>query len=138
MRQEVIFAPASVLAIWTMLVLLMTAIRRVGAVRARRVHAEAFRYGESAEVPDDVRVWNRHLMNLLEMPLLFYVASISFYVTRHVSSGVVALAWAYVALRLLHSLVHLAANRIVPRLLVFTAGNVVLMVLWICFTRRIL
>ena len=33
-------------------------------------------------MPADVTVWNRNLMNLLEMPLLFYVVSIAFYVTH--------------------------------------------------------
>lgn len=133
-----IFAPVGALAVWTMVVLFLTGLRRVGAVRARRVPRTAFRYGESAEVPDDVRVWNRHLMNLLEMPLLFYVAALAFYVTRQVTAGVVALAWAYVALRLLHSFVHLTSNRIIVRLLIFAAGNVVLLAQWVCFLARAL
>src|SRR5215468_10359961 len=102
MRAEAIFGPVSVLALWTAGVLLMVGIRRVIAVRSRRLRQGAFRYGESPEVPDDVRVWNRNLMNLLEMPILFYVVCIGFYVTRHVTPGVVTLAWVYVALRLLH------------------------------------
>jgi hypothetical protein len=133
-----VFAPVGVLAVWTMVVLFLTGLRRLGAVRARRIPPGAFRYGESPEVPDDVRVWNRHLMNLLEMPLLFYVASVSFYVTRQVTAGVVALAWAYVALRLLHSFIHLTSNRVVARLLVFAAGNFVLLAQWIWFLARLL
>jgi hypothetical protein len=138
MRQETIFAPVGALAVWTTVVLFLTGVRRVKAVRAGRIPPGAFRYGESPDVPDDVRVWNRNLMNLLEMPLLFYVASIAFYVTRQVTAGVVALAWVYVALRLLHSSVHLTSNRVVARLLVFSVGNFVLLGQWIWFLARVL
>ncbi len=40
------------------------------------------------------------------------------------------LAWAYVALRLVHSAVHLTYNRLFHRLLSFAASNFALMALW--------
>jgi hypothetical protein len=135
---EAIFGPVSVLALWTSAVLLLTGLRRVSAVRSRRVRQGAFRYGETPEVPDDLKVWNRNLMNLLEMPILFYVVCIGFYVTRQVTPGIVVLAWVYVGLRLLHSLVHLTSNRVILRLGVFAVGNFVLLAQWICFMARVL
>ena len=138
MRAEAIFVPVAVLAIWTIAVLFLTGARRVRAVRAGRVPARAFRFGESAEVPAEVAVVNRHLMNLLEMPLLFYVVVLGFYVTRQASAGVVLLSWAYVALRLMHSFVHLGSNRIIPRLATFAAGNVTLLALWLWLLWRVL
>jgi hypothetical protein len=137
-RAEAIFGPVSVLALWTSAVLFLTGFRRVGAVRARQLRQGAFRYGESAEVPDDLKVWNRNLMNLLEMPILFYVVCIAFYVTRQVTPAIVVLAWVYVGLRLLHSLVHLTSNRVIVRLAVFAVGNFVLLAQWICFMVRVL
>ncbi len=138
MRAEAIFGPVSVLALWTVAVLLLTGFRRVGAVRARRLRQGAFRYGESPEVPDELKVWNRNLMNLLEMPILFYVVCIGFYVTRQVTQAIVVLAWVYVGLRLLHSLVHLTSNRVIVRLTVFALGNFVLLAQWLCFMVRVL
>lgn len=138
MRAEAIFGPVSVLALWTVAVLFLTGFRRVGAVRGRRLRQGAFRYGESPEVPDELKVWNRNLMNLLEMPILFYVVCIGFYVTRQVTSAIVVLAWVYVGLRLLHSLVHLTSNRVIVRLAVFAVGNFVLLAQWLCFMVRVL
>ena len=106
-------------------------------MRAGRVRRGAFSLGESADVPSDVTVWNRNLMNLLEMPLLFYVVSIAFYVTHQVTPRVVTLAWVYVALRLAHSLVHVTSNRILLRLTSYAASNVVLVALWIRFVSRV-
>jgi hypothetical protein len=138
MRQEAIFGPVCALALWTLGVLFMTGFRRIGAGMAGRLPHGAFRLGESADVPDDVKIWNRNLINLLEVPLLFYVACLVFYVTRQVTAHVVTIAWIYVALRVAHSLIHLTFNRILPRLLIFAAGNVVLVWQWIHLARRLL
>jgi hypothetical protein len=137
MRPEKIFAPMSVLALWTGCMVFLVGFSRIRAVRAGRVRSGAFRLGESADVPSDVTVWNRNLMNLLEMPLLFYVVSIAFYVTHQVTPRVVTLAWIYLALRLLHSLVHVTSNRILVRLSFYAVSNVVLLSLWIRFLSRL-
>ncbi len=122
---------------WTLVVFLLTGISRIRAVRGRRVSPRAFLYGESAEVPPDVSLPNRNLMNLLEAPVLFYVACLGFYTIHHVTRGVVTLAWVYVGLRLAHSLIHLTTNRIPHRLLAFAASNFVLVALWIRFLRTV-
>jgi hypothetical protein len=133
MRAEAIFGPVCVLVLWTGLVILLTGLRRVLAVRARRVPVHAFKLGESAEVPPDVAVVNRNFMNLLEMPVLFYVGCLAFYATHRVNAVVLVLAWLYVALRLAHSVIHLGSNRITLRLLFFALSNFVLVALWVRF-----
>ncbi|HEX4403794.1 MAG TPA: MAPEG family protein [Polyangia bacterium] len=138
MEPEAIFVPVAVLAIWTQLVAFMTGMTRVRAARAGRVPRGAFKFGESPEVPNDVAVVNRNLMNLLEMPVLFYAVAVAFYVTHHAEPSVVRLSWIYVGLRLAHSIVHLTSNRIIPRLMMFAASNVVLLTMWVGFLRRVL
>ena len=138
MRAEAIFFPVCVLALWTGAVLAMTGLRRILAVRAGRVTTDAFRLGESPEVPPDVSLPNRNLMNLLEMPVLFYVVCIAAYVTHRVTPGVTILAWVYVGLRLAHSAIHLTTNRVRGRLLAFAVSNFVLLSIWIGFLRSLL
>jgi hypothetical protein len=138
MRAEGIFVPVSVLALWTGVVLLMTGARRLLAVRARRVSSRAFQLGESPEVPDDVAVVNRNLMNLLEMPVLFYVVSIALYVTHHAGRGAVVMSWVYVGVRMLHSWEHLTTNRVRRRLALFALSNFVLVAIWIRFLTTLL
>ena len=138
MRQEAVFVPVSVLALWTGCMVFMVGFSRIRAVRARRVRPGAFWLGESADVPADVTVGNRNLMNLLEMPLLFYVVSIAFYVTHQATPKVVTLAWIYLALRLAHSLVHVTSNHILLRLSAYAGSNFVLLSLWIRFISRVI
>ena len=94
---------------------------------------EASTAGESSAVPEPVRLPNRNYMNLLELPILFYVGCLALYVTDRADAVMCTLAWAYVALRALHSLIHLTYNNVIQRLSVFALSNFVLATLWIRF-----
>jgi hypothetical protein len=137
MRAEAIFVPVALLALWTVVVLFLMGFRRVGAVRAGQLRASAYKLGESADVPPEISIVNRHFMNLLEMPVLFYVVTLAFYVTRRVDTATVGMAWAYVLLRFGHSIIHLTSNRVVRRFYVFMVGNFVLLAMWIRFLAQV-
>ena len=131
MDPKSILYPMTALVALTFAVLLILPYKRIGAARQGRVRARDFKYGESANVPGDVAIPNRNLMNLLEMPVLFYAACITFYVTKTVDATALFLAWLYFALRVGHSVVHLTYNRVLHRLAVYAASNVVLAVIWV-------
>jgi hypothetical protein len=138
MTQETIFLPVIALVALTVLVLLFTAGKRFRAVGAGQIGPNDFALGESANVPSHVAVGNRNYMNLLELPILFYVVCLCLYVTGQVDSLVVNLAWAYVGLRVVHSLVHIGYNNVIHRLGVFAISNIVLTVMWVIFAMRVL
>jgi hypothetical protein len=131
MRNPALLHPMFALAAWTALVLLLVPLVRVRAALQRRIRADDFRYGESAAVPDEVRIPNRNYMNLLELPMLFYVVCLLLYVTGGASTATIGWAWAYVALRVVHSLIHLTYKDVLHRLSAFTLSNVALVFLWI-------
>lgn len=126
-----ILLPLMALAGWTLCVLLLIPFRRFGAGRKGLVTAEDFRYGESARVPPEVSLPNRNLMNLLELPVLFYALGLIAYVSGQADALCVQLAWAYVALRVLHSVIHLSYNKVEHRLVAYAVSNVVLVALWL-------
>ena len=133
-----VFLPMAVLALWTMHVLLLIPIARFRAAGKGQVSVEDFRYGESERVPDAVRLPNRNFMNLLEVPVLFYVAGFTAFLTGHVDGLILGLAWGYVALRVGHSLVHLSYNNVFHRLSLFALSNVVVSVMWWVLLYRLL
>ena len=134
MPHELILLPMGALALLTFVVLTFIPFRRFRAAFAGQVGAGDFRYGESARVPGEVAIPNRNYMNLLELPMLFYVVCVLNYVTGPtVSMLTLALAWSYVALRALHSVVHLTYNNVMHRLAFFATSNFVLLALWIAF-----
>lgn len=133
MQPELILAPMGALVALTFLVLVLIPIARFRAAFAGRVGAEDFKLGESQRVPADVSLPNRNYMNLLELPLLFYVLCIVVLVTRRLDATLLSLAWIYVGLRALHSAIHLAYNNVFHRLTAFAASNIVLLIMWIYF-----
>ena len=131
MNNPAILYPVFTLAWWTSCVLLLIPIARIKAGRRREIVPDDFKYGESASVPPHVSIPNRNYMNLLELPVLFYVATILLYVSPHSSSAFIVLAWMYVGLRIIHSLIHLTYNKVFHRLAAFALSNAVLVALWV-------
>ena len=100
--QASIFAPMGALAFLTFGVLLVIPIRRFRAGALGQITAEDFKFGESPTVPGHVSIPNRAMMNLLELPMLFYVGSLMFFVAGKVDAVALGVAWTYVALRFVH------------------------------------
>lgn len=78
---------------------------------------------ESAGPSDNFR-------NLWEMPVLFYVAVLLSLVMLIQDELLVQLAWIFVALRTLHSLVHCTYNRVMHRFLAYFCSCLVLILMW--------
>lgn len=133
MPQESIFLPMGAMALLTFIVLGFIPAARFRAVLTGRVTADDFKLGESARVPADVAVTNRNFMNLLELPMLFYVAGLMYYVADRVDTPALALAWAYVGLRAIYSAIHLSYNNVVHRLSAYALSNLVLAAFWVLF-----
>lgn len=131
MSQTSILLPAMALAGWTLCVLLLLPYHRLKAAWSGHVTAHDFKYGESSRVPPSVSIPNRNLMNLLEIPVLFYFVSIVVFVTQLADPVAGALAWSYVGLRVLHSLIHLTYNNVMHRLVAYAVSNGVLVIIWL-------
>jgi hypothetical protein len=138
MRNLDILLPPFALAGWTLLVLLLIPFVRVRSARRREIAADDFKYGESTAVPPYVSIPNRNFMNLLELPMLFYVVCILLYITEGGVPRAVGVAWAYVILRVVHSAIHLGYNHVIHRLAVFTLSNAALVSLWVMAGAHIL
>ena len=64
------------------------------------------------------------------LPMLFFVACLTYLVIGCVNEFALALAWIYVALRVVHSAIHVTYNRVRHRLIAFALSNVVLVMFW--------
>jgi hypothetical protein len=137
MEPTSIFLPVSALTVLTFLVLLLIPYKRIKASMDKSVTVDDFSFGESRRVPGSVSLPNRNMMNLLEIPVLFYVLCLILFITGNVTPLFVNLAWLYFALRLGHSIVHLSYNNVLHRLAFFASSNVVLMIMWGVFIRLI-
>jgi len=132
--QAQILAPAAVLVVWTLIVLLWIIPSRFGAVakiedkRALPQKAGA-RGGDLEGVIPDKANWPAHNhTHLHEQPTLFYATVL---ILAVIGPGPldILLAWIYVGLRIVHSLWQILVNTIPVRFLFFLASTIALIVL---------
>lgn len=122
--------PAFALVALTLAVVVRLASQRFAAARAGRVDPRYYKLFRGAGEPDDVAVTTRHLANLYEMPMLFYAGVAIAVATGRSGPALVALAWIYVALRYLHSAIHLTSNKVLWRFRAFAASTLALVAFW--------
>lgn len=128
-----ILHPVFVLVALTGITLARLAYGRVRAIAsgaASMDYFRAYRDGQDGSEPEHTRVLARHYDNLLQAPMLFYVAAAVALATGRETPLVLGLAWAYAALRVVHSAIHTTSNVVVWRFRVFILSWLVLLALW--------
>ena len=136
-RDTAILGPVIALVAWTFAILLLLAYRRVSAGLRGQVHIREFALGESDKVPLRLVLANRNYMNLLELPLLFYVGALMVLASRPARFAQLLLAWSYVVLRVIHSIIHVTHNRVVHRFYAFLFSNLALLAFWALLLRQV-
>ena len=111
---------------------------RLGEMRAKRIDPQAFASVQAAAAQLERTAAADNFRNLFEVPVLFYVLCVALVLNGGSTPGFVAAAWAYVALRVVHSLIHVTYNRVTHRFLVYVASTLLLFGTWAAFVARIL
>ena len=120
MNQLELLTPILTLIIWTFLIFLMMAFGRVRFMNNPQDAAH------SKDYKDQLPAWvNRTADNynhLFEQPVAFYAVSLSIALINNFDDLIVQLAWTYVLLRIIHSLVQLTINIVLVRFFLFASG----------------
>ena len=88
--------------------------------------------------PLRARLLSNNFDNQFQLPVLFYVAALLLLWSGGAGWAELALAWLFVALRYGHAAVHVTTNRVYRRFFTYTAGLVVLAVLWVWLVVRLI
>jgi hypothetical protein len=126
MHPNAIFAPMAVLAGITFFVLLFVPASRFLA-KGEAVPQDS----ATGDIPGGLG--NPNFADLLEMPVLFYVVCLMAVVASRVDDTILALAWAYVGIRAVHSAVHLTYDNPTHRTVLFALSNFVVLAMWVFF-----
>jgi hypothetical protein len=122
-----IIQPVVALMLLTMIVWIYMYIRRIGYIRQHRIDPSSINSPEalSAALPDAVNAPSNNLKNLFELPVIFYAVCV-FLLATEADTTFVNLAWFYVVLRAVHSLIHCTFNIVIYRFLVYLLSSLVL------------
>ena len=123
--------PVITLIAWTMLVWLWMYATRIPAMTEAAINPDDARhpgtYGHL--LPSNVRAVADNYNHLHEQPTVFYALMFFAALTGGADQTALYLAWGYVALRVLHSLVQILVSKVIPRFAVFALGSLVLIAL---------
>jgi len=128
-----ILAPAVVLVLWSLVMLAWLALARLPAMQKAGIDLMTLVGGRGNDldgvIPDRVNWPSHNYAHLMEQPTIFY-ATVVILALSDAGNGInVQLAWAYVVLRILHSLVQALWNRVAVRFALFGLSTSALVIL---------
>lgn len=125
--------PVLGLVVWTMVILVWLYVRRIPAMRKAGIDPAKVRGSESyANLPpmNPKAVWiGDNYNHLHEQPVIFYTLCVYTHLVGVWDGLNVGLAWAYVAIRIVHSLIQVTTNFVPLRFAVFNLGSLVLAII---------
>ncbi len=127
MHPSPLLAPVVTLVAWTLVMLIWLAIKRAPFVRDRSQIPPGTR-GE--DMPRGPHNWPAHnYEHLMEQPTLFYAIVLALILMGFDHPINVYLAWGYVGLRIVHSIVQSTINIVRIRFLIFLLATICLVCL---------
>ncbi|NNC72156.1 MAG: MAPEG family protein [Sphingomonadaceae bacterium] len=135
-----ILAPVIALVLWTMVMWLWMYVTRIPAMQKADIPQDrmtGMTPGYLDEIlPANIQ-WKAHNYNhLLAEPTLFYAVALTSALIGAGDGFNLTLAWVYVALRVIHSLIQATINMVMLRFLVFVLSSIVL--IWLTINAALL
>ena len=128
-----ILQPAVALMAWTMVMWLWMYATRIPAMNAAKLDPDSLAQDPTRTLDDILPAavqWKAHNYNHLhEAPTLFYAVCLVIAVAGAGNGTSATVAWAYVALRVIHSLVQATVNKVMVRFILFSLSSIALMAL---------
>jgi hypothetical protein len=127
---EIIY-PIFALVILTFIVGFSTGASRFISAKRGLVDPRYFKLFAGYTPPDNIAKLSRNFSNLFEVPVLFYTAGTTILALDINNQLILGLAWAFVALRIIHSIIHISYNNPIHRFLSFLLSSIVVLIMWV-------
>ena len=130
MTYSPILAPVVALVAWTLVMMVWMMVTRFAAMRRKGISLKGrvgTRSGALEGVIEDQVNWKAHnYMHLVEQPTLFYAVALALALMDFGGGINLTLAWAYVGLRVAHSLVQATVNIVLYRFILWVLSSLAL------------
>jgi len=120
----------------TLVILFWLGMERVPRVARGEIAVKDIAVDREA-YPLRARLLSNSFDNQFQLPVLFYIAALLVLWSGGAGWVELILAWLFVALRYIHAAVHVSTNRVYRRFAFYTAGLVVLGLLWLWLVLRL-
>jgi len=126
---ENFLTPVLALIIWSLIIWCVLYARRIPAMSAAKIHPDSAKSPDGdwkAKKPAGAQYAAHNYNHLMEQPTIFYALMFYLHLSGQGDSLALKLAWAYVILRVLHSLVQITINKVMWRFGLFSLGSFIL------------
>ena len=138
MEAKLILYPLLAMFLLVCLVAATMLRRRIAFYKLNRVHPQkTATSAQMAAVMSDSRAPD-NFRNLFELPVMFYVAALTIFVTGNICVPHLILAWGYVVARYAHSFIHCTSNVVMHRFYAFLTSCVLLVCIWLMLAYQLL
>ena len=111
---------------------------RLAEMKSKRIHPQRVASSSGmAQLVEDSRAAD-NFRNLFELPVLFYEAVLMAAVSGIATDLFLALAWTFVVLRIVHSVIHCTYNRVMHRFTAYLLSSLVLWAIWVFLALHLL
>ena len=122
--------PVLALIVWTLIIWVWMYATRIPAIQKANINPnESIHPGSLDYLPSSVRVVADNYNHLHEQPVIFYALAFYTHLAGATDDINIALAWAYVALRVAHSFAQIVLKHVMTRFSLFALASIVLMVI---------
>ncbi len=124
--------PVLALVAWSLVIWALMVTTRVAVMRRHKIHPQKAQRTRTFEAPGKSMWIADNYNHLMEQPTIFYAAALAAQLAGETGPITVGLAWAYVVIRILHSLLQTTTNIVMQRFYLFILSTLVLaaMVVW--------
>ena len=126
MPQISILLPVLTLAFWTFIIFAIMAPARFYFLRMKHPQTAAHTKNLKGLLPPLTERVADNYNHLFEQPVVFYAIALSIAVINNIEPLMIQLAWVYVALRVLHSIVQITFNFVPLRFTLFVTSWLIL------------
>jgi hypothetical protein len=125
-----ILTPVLALVVLSLVVWIWMYVMRIPAMQKAGIQPQEARFpGSLDKLPDSARQVADNYNHLMEQPTIFYALVFYIALSGHTDQPYIGLAWAYVGLRVVHTLIQCTINVVNRRFSVFALSTLVLMVM---------
>lgn len=137
MNQESIFTPFLAMMALTIGVWFYMYFLRLSFIIRKQINPQSLATTREANelLPADINTPSENLINLFELPVLFYATCLYIYVTHQVDTVFLVIAYCFLIFRIFHSVIHCTYNKVTHRFYSYVLSAITL---WVFIIRAII
>lgn len=124
--------PVLALILWSLIIWCIMYARRIPAMQKAKIAPDSAKSPDGdwkSKMPEGVQYAAHNYNHLMEQPTIFYALMFYIVLAGGESSLMSYLAWGYVILRILHSLVQISSNKVMVRFSLFSLSTILLIIM---------